>query len=448
MKKIFNNQNGIGIAEIMVLASITAIFLYGAMQFVFKTQEIGLKNIKTIQAESIIESGNETFLQAYRYEEISYYYQLRDAECINGRPFADAILNGHGCGKSDLVIEAFKTPPSIAGDTSLIYSYATKCNIRDTSSDCINKSNPIKVIEIGTSNQEQRISGHSFEYYIYNYTPSTQLLEFIVKLSKYNDNKIIGSPTKSMIGIYSSLRNTINIESTGVVTQVNPEPENRCPGNTWATYFIYDHTSSRCISFGQMGASTGLLFYKKRYFGLRPASGEIIDLLAAATGKPYMVNEDGKTASAEEPVFPSYKKEYLLNFSDLSLVDDQVFGLRGDGESVTLFGLNFETSDESEALIPICKLGKLGWSQNFEGLLALSWNDKILNKVEGETATFYAKTSSGSLLTIFVWVDSSITSDTTPYQCYVFKNQNLQQIEFTRTYGIDRVSDELPYITY
>jgi hypothetical protein len=65
-------------------------------------------------------------------------------------------------------------------------------------------------------------------------------------------------------------------------------------------------------------------------------------------------------------------------------------------------------------------------------------------------AYFFLKSDAGDLFTAVVHKkkNTAATPSETDFDCFVFKDLNLQQVEYKRTLGFDRTSDSKPYFIY
>lgn len=176
-------------------------------------------------------------------------------------------------------------------------------------------------------------------------------------------------------------------------------------------------------------------------------------MFASSTNKSsYLVSEDGKLGA--DTVFPKYNKADLINVDDITLVDDQLFYVRFLGTSAEIGLLDLAANPNH--MVQVCPLGQMGWAQSYAGIAALSWSDKLNPPAENKRlAIFFLKTDGGDLLT------AAVSSSTTypaakvngvdfpkNYRCTVFKDQNLQAVEYKRTLGFDRTADSKPYFIY
>jgi hypothetical protein len=441
-------------------------------------------------------SGVETMLAMYRLAEISYNSAMNNCPSGTGRAFLRALKEGHGCTDAGMgTINVFGNADA-AGITdvsnSFSYMIPSGCRIdRDTPLTCGTTQLPVKLATIGiqrtgvTAAQaaRQKLDGASFEFVLNAVIPANQIVEFVADVTpaKYTGDAASNPGTKFRRGfaIRGSLPFTAHIEADGRVTQDAPDPISRCPIEPWQTARIYNPGNRTCESFVQLGGGTGLAFYQGRYFGFRPADGQVIDMLTAsqASASSYLVEENGTVGGV--PVFPQYRKDMLRNADDITTVGSQIYYVGGQVREGHIGTLTFSNLANpvpplspapppgTPLLIPICRIGRLNWGQSFVGLASLDWGEQIIPSDAADAAvprtrlaTFFLKSATGDLLTAVVRSAegplpaspscAAFTAFSRTYWscCTVFKDADLQQIEYHRTWGFDRTSAIKPYFLY
>jgi hypothetical protein len=428
---ISRNRNGNVIAAVLALIGVTGIAVVLSQLSLIRGTVVFQKIRSTRQAANL-ESGIETLLLAYRMEEIRYIRAIAAIpSCATARPFYEALSEGSGCpGATNIRLFSSANSDTILPDAADFYSFgAVGCSIAPNSSDCASGSQSL----VTMSGPTQGIDGTNFEFSLVNVDPKKQLLEWL------SISSVAGAkPLKVSFAIRASLTNSVHVEGDGRVTQENPDPSSICKGSPWATYFLFDDSLKRCTSFVELGSGTGLGFYGDRYFGFRPADGSVIDMSAVSSGATsYFVEEDGKLGGVS--LFPTHSRTLLMNADDLTTVSDQLYYVAGVGDNAHI-GLHKGASN-----LRVCELGAQGWAQSYVGIGALSWSEPLAlspTSTAPSMATFFLKTDGGDFLTAVVIDTAGILS------CYVFKDSNLQPVEYRRTLGFDRAGLSKPYYVY
>ncbi|MEK6705847.1 MAG: hypothetical protein AABZ06_08660, partial [Bdellovibrionota bacterium] len=334
-----------------------------------------------------------------------------------------------------------------------VYTYpaGSGCDISATTSSCsglIQKP----LIEVGSSDDNQKIAGNSYKIYLMAIVPEKNIVEFQSETTQNVPGGAVVTVTKNAFAIRSTLTNAAHLESDGRVTQENPDPLAKCKGNAWGDFPIFDTQETLCKNFVQLGSGTGMAYFQGRYFGFRPADGQIIDMISAsnASATSYLVGEDVKlTGGGTQEIFPKYCKDALVNVDDVTVVGKQIYFVAGQGTNAHIgfldTGIGVSCTDAS-ARKRICELGEKGWAQAYAGIASPSWSEELWPKPENvgdqSSATFFLKTDAGDFLTAVV------ISQSTGFTCAIFKDATLQQVEYKRTLGFDRAGDYKPYFAY
>ena len=147
--------------------------------------------------------------------------------------------------------------------------------------------------------------------------------------------------------------------------------------------------------------------------------------------------------------FPAHKRDELVNVDDLTTIADQVFFVSGMGLEAKIGGFLPNTG----ARVSVCDLGQRGWSQAYVGLGALSWSDPILDDVDATKspyATFFLKTDTGDFLMTIARRKKNVGALTgsADFDCFTFKDPDMQQVEYKRTLGFERTQNAKPYYIY
>jgi hypothetical protein len=433
--KILRNETG------SILMALIATAIVSGLIFVFMNwQKLSLKSIK--MAEEGVEfqmdyySAADTLFHAYKQEEQRYFKSL--SNCATVRPFIQALKEGSSC---ETEVEVFK--PGTEGSASNLYQFVGGCKIEFDESDCgSGVSQVLKIAHTAGGGSLSPFRFYSFEFYIFVIIPEKSQIEFlIVSTDETNQNRIIGDKRKRTFALVDNVRNIAHIEADGRVTEENPSPTNRCGGKAWSDLMNFNPANLNCEKFSILGGAYGLAFYKDRFFGFR-SDGQVFDLTASLTNEIIMVTEDGKREGIK--VFPPYSKEVLFNINDITVIKETIYFVHGNGGDSKISAQVANGSNFDSRLI--CDLSAMGWSQSYDGILATSRSQDLIDLVNvGNTATFYLKSSGGDLITIMAVVDPS---SSTGYTCYGYKDINLQEVEYKRTYGFDRTEENTSIYFY
>ncbi len=443
-QKSSSECGGIALIFVMVIAAVSAV-----MMLVFLTnRDTSLKASKiasrTAISASVTKSAIETFLLAWRHNELAYIKAGSGCNRLNS--FIVALREGSGCASVDITVLGIgmqSSDPFVGAGT---YDYSVSgngCKITEKSSTCSSYSS--EFLEL--TKPGQMILNHSFHFSLANIYPSSQMAEINVRIRDQNQS----TPTRMTFALRDNFVNLVHLDPVGRVVQERPDPLSRCPSNAWAPYLAY--IGGTCRTFDILGSGTGLASYKNRYFGFRSQDGTFIDLAALSSGaaaSSYIVKPNGVVDGAGK-VFVSYPDpsdpaNSLRNVDDVTLIDEQVYFVAGVSDS-TKIGVVTPSATKFE-FKTICPLGKAGWAQSNSGLAVAAWSEPLVampgDPISGTRyAKFFIKSDSGDLLTTFV-----VSDGVSNFECYTFKDPLLQQIEYRRTMGFDRSVPEKIYFLY
>ena len=390
-------------------------------------------------------SGIELVLFAYRNSELRYVKALGDASCDSGKPFLEALKRGSGCAAAP-DITVFTTPDEGVDDN--LYQLGSGCVVSSGGSTC-NAGN-LEIMAADMPGEVRAIATEpTTKYYLTSVNPEKEVVEFAAVTSTKNNRK-----AKFAFAIRGSLVNAAHLEVDGRVTQENPDPLAKCQGAAWATFLVFDPGTRRCRDYAQLGSGTGLAYYRGRYFGFRPFDGQFIDLERAgdATSTSYLIGPTGEVVDGADTVigprlFVGHDRDMLINVDDVTTVGDQLYYVADSSSAAHIGGLKPKTGGGYDR-VRVCELGTMGWGQAYEGIAALGRSEPLFasagDGLTSRIATFFLKTSGGDLLNAIVWQEAAGQ----PYRCFVMKDQNLQQVEYKRTYGFDRTDMSKPYYQY
>jgi hypothetical protein len=427
------------LATVIITGAILAI-----LHFKDRFASDGFKRIDSIKVPINVRSGIEIMIAAFRQAEVEYIKEVSmDLQCVSANTFIDAIVNGTNCvggiSPNHAPIDIFDDATA-PGVVAKIYHYGSPCSIKKTSG-CVTATQHPEVVRIGVpglfTTDSDRIGGLEFSFSLIKVDTIKKALTIRAVVRKPDKAKRVFE-----IEFRDSNSNMAHMDADGKVRQSNPNPNDFCKDPDpqkrlpYSELTLFDESNYVCKSIGQLGGGTGLTYYHGRYFAFRPADGQVFDLKEASDpASPYLqVSEAGFIGSTQ--VFPPYSKEALFNAEDTTIIEDQIYYVRGQSNNAAIYAL-VDPSDLNNHSVKVCDLGSQGWGQAYVGLASKAWSDRLLPLVSNsdpKIATFYLKTFSGDLLTALVW---SVTATT--FQCIVLKDSAIQQDENKRTYGFDKV---------
>lgn len=405
-----------------------------------RTIRSGFSNnrLRDDMAQTQLATGIETMVLAYRLAEVNYVRSVKD--CSSAKPFIRALKEGSGCDTSSYV-SVFTSSGDDPGEADGLYSYpGPGCVITQSSSSCANAGRRV-LLRIDGALSRGLANRTKYEFQLISADPAQQALHMLAVVTPSSPG---ARSFNNEFAIRPSLPNTAHVESAdNRITQQSPDPLSKCKGKPWNTLEVFDPGSSSCAQFGQLGGGYGLAFYQGAYFGLRPDDGQVVDILAVGSNfspSTYMVPEDGMMGGRS--VFPPHQRALLMNADDITVSGNEVALVGGLGEAASIDLL----TDNGTSRTTICPLGTLGWAQAYAGIAAMSWNEPLSPPpATGATfrlAAFALKTMTGDFL------NATVIASGGSYECVVFKDSSLQEVEYKRTLGFDRTDDRLPYYIY
>ena len=428
--------------------------LFGALSLVVVMVLVGIRTFRTQFtnrklrddiAQTQLASGIESMVLAYRFAEVKYIQAV--ADCGTARPFLRALKEGSGCASAPPV--AVFTGGDAGTDDRLYQFPSEGCTITPTSSTCANPNRRL-IMRIGgpnpqdANNPSDRLNKVSYDIHMIAPEPNKQILQMLAVVKPEKGSRSVGFNNE--IAIRTMMPNLAHMElSDGRVTQEHPDPLSKCPGGPWMNFSVYDPVSRTCRPFGTLGGGTGLSYYERRYFGLRPMDGQVVDVLALQSGisSSYMVDENGNIGG--QSVFPRHSRSLLVNVDDITVSGNQIQLVSGVGPGAHI-GLIGTDGGGTPSRINICPLGTKGWAQSYSGIAGMSWNDPLypLPTAPGDfrLGLFALKTDGGDLL------NAAVIATSGGYDCAVFKDSTLQVVEYKRSGGFDRTNDTLPYYIF
>jgi hypothetical protein len=439
MSPSLRDQRGSITLGVIAISLVSALILYlmsGKQRIIDSASTTMRDSTQLIEFNSAV----ETLVQAFTEAEIKYFSALSKAGCENPQSFISALKYGSKCSQPTNGLKVFFTQPKES-----FYQFVKSCTISQFETECdgqemSDNTSPILIASVNRNDTNKGIgviTQNSIDFYLFSLAPHKGFIEFIGIINGVGPGGKKYTPVKRTFAIRTLVSNFAHLEVDGRVTQENPGPLARCHGAPWTPLNIFNPDKLECLPFEQLGGGTGLAFYKGRYFGFRPMDGQIIDMFAATinTGS-YLVEETG--AIAGKAIFPPYSKEDLINVDDITTIGDSIYFVSGLGEHAHIGYLVTDPPPVKREII--CELGEMGWAQGYTGIAAHSKSQNVQDLTQHAVATFYLKTDNGDFLIAYVVVDP--TDTTGARKCYVIKDSELQQIEYTRTLGFERAEDE------
>ena len=439
-----SSEKGSAILGVLMVSALFAVLIGIFLTYRDQSLRSARHASRAAVTTSLTKSAIETFLLAWRQNEIEYY--RKSAGCDSLRSFIGALRDGSGCatasatllGKGMETVDAFDGPET--------YSYTTSapgCRILPASSTCSNYDDDFLSMELAT----QQLHKHGFRFSLGKMYPSSQVIEINVTVTNEQENVT----TKMTFALRDNFVNLVHLEPTGRITQERPDPLSRCPTDAWTTYLVF--LTGSCRGFELLGSGTGIASYNNRYFGFRSQDGRFVDMAALTGGgspSSYIVKPDG-TVDGLGKVFvpypdPADPATSLRNVDDVTLIDEQIYYVAHLGTSAHL-GVAAPKNGGFE-LRKVCGIGDEGWAQAYAGLAVAAWSEPLVRTasdvlVGTRYAKFFLKTDAGDLLTTIVESASEGV-----YKCMTFKDAGIQHVEYRRTMGFDRSVPEKIYFLY
>lgn len=433
-----SNQRG-NIVMSLMLMGVLGLIVSAVLVIINDQIHEAKRQRQSSQHRLTLSSAIETFMVAVRFAEAKYMIEAR--HCDDARLFLRALAEGHRCTKLGAKKISVFTVSDLAGlspEERSLFSYANGWQINEDSP----ADGPLtrKVITINM----ERIHVDFF----YNNTFTTKdRAEFNAVL--YVNGERTASNRFSLFT--SDSPNRMHLDSGDLkIVQQYPVANDPCRNQMWSKYRQY--TGVSCDDIANLGGGTGVAYYRGDFFGLRANDGQIVNFRNLNSGS-YMVAENGSLAG--QKVFPAYDKEALTNVDDIEIVgedqgEDQIVSVHGGGENTVISYL--ETS--TKTLVPICKLGQMGWSHGISGIAGTTGNHSLIfdpSSSSASVSTFLLKTDSGKILYVLVKsiADSGELSGLEPeflithtsgrrFICVSFPDTYEQDIENSRTLGLTR----------
>lgn len=433
-----SNQRG-NIVLSLILVGVLGLIVSAVVSIINDQTREAIRQRQSSQHRLTLSSAIETFMLAVRFAEAKYMIEAR--HCDDARLFLRALSDGHHCTSLEEKKILVFTEADLNGLTPEehgLFSYASGWEINKDSS----AQGPLTRKVLTVSMDRVQVD------FFYNSTFTTKDRAEFNAVLYYNGERT----ANSRFSLFTSdSPNRMHLDSGDLkIVQQYPAANDACRNQMWSRFRQY--TGSACEEMANLGGGTGVAYYRGDFFGLRSDDGQVVNF-RSLSGNSYLVAENGTLAGVK--VFPTYNKEALTNVDDIEILgedqgEDQIIAVSGQGENTQLSYLDMKT----KSLVPICKLGQMGWSQGFSGLAGTTGNHSLIlnsNNPSASVSTFLLKSDAGRLL--YVLVKSVATSSELTglepeflvthnngrkFICTGFPDTYEQDIENTRTLGLTR----------
>ncbi len=446
----FSSEKG---ASLLVVLMVVMLISIGSAVMLFLREEsikMTLMGQRTTTTLSLAKSGVDTFLLAWKAIEADYFTQMSGCGVANG--LISAMAMGNGCvGRTVTVLRA-GTVDSLAGTATYNYRAGSPgCTISPGTSNCSTYNQVFLEMGVALPSQTSELGRYRFEFSLLHVLPGSHVAEFRLTLTGPD-----GSIARYDFVLQDVAQSVVHLEGSGRLTLEKADPFSLCPASAWGDFRVWNVGLQNCDNFDNPASGTGLASYKGRYFGFRPESGQVVDLLAAESGgapSSYMVAPNG-TVSGLGQVFVRYPDPTdpvftLANADDIALIDQQIYYVRGGPGDVDLRMVNFISGAWIDT--KLCDLGALGWSQSVAGLASMAWNDPIQREpgnplsdaMLNRSSVFFLKTDAGDLISVRIQSPAAGV-----YNCQVYMDPSMQVPEYSRTLGFEGSSTLAKYFIY
>ncbi|MEK2644693.1 hypothetical protein [Bdellovibrio sp. BCCA] len=423
----------------LILVGVLGIIVSAVAALINDQIKEAVRQRQSSQHRLALSSAIETFMVAVRFAEAKYMIETR--HCDDARLFLRALAEGHHCsqlGGKKLTTFTVDDLSGLTLEERSLFTYGEDWEIQEASP----AQGPMTRKVMSVSMDRMQV-----DFFYNNTFTSKDRAEFNAVL--YNNGERIANNRFSLFT--SDSPNRMHLDSGDLkIVQQYPTANDACRNQMWSKYRQYSGTS--CDEVANLGGGTGVAFYRGDFFGLRANDGQIVNF-RNLNGSSYLVAENGSLNGVK--VFPEYNKEAFTNVDDIEILgedagEDQLIAVHGGGEGTVISYLNTTT----KSLIPICKLGQMGWAQGFSGIAGTIGSHSLIldsSNPSASVSTFLLKSDSGKLL--YVLIKSVATSEDLTglepeflvtqtngrkFICTGFPDTYEQDIENTRTLGLTR----------
>lgn len=422
----------------LILVGVLGIIVSAVISLINDQIKEAVRQRQSSQHRLTLSSAIETFMVAVRFAESKYMIETR--HCDQAHLFLRALAEGHHCAKlagKEITVFADTDLSGLTVEERGLFTYGESWRVQENSP----AQGPLtrKVMSVN-------IDRVQVDFFYNNTFSAKDRAEFDAVL--YVNGERAANNRFSLFT--SDSPNRMHLDSGDLkIVQQYPTANDPCRNQMWSKFRQYSGTS--CDDVANLGGGTGVAYYRGDFFGLRANDGQIVNF-RNLDSQSYLVAENGTINGVK--VFPAYSKDALVNVDDIEILgedqgDDQLIAVDGEGEDITISYLDMST----ESLVPICKLGQIGWAQGVSGIAGTTGNHSLIldgSNPSASVSTFLLKSDSGRLFYILVKsVPSSenlagiepeflVTHGSRKFICTGFPDIYEQDIENTRTLGLTR----------
>ena len=448
----------------LVIATMISIMSFFLFKLSTEKEIAQRKAVRFDQLSNDMQSAIDSFIAIFRQAEASYVNFVTNSSCAVAKPFYIALASGSGCGSVD---HASFSPTQVSasgparGNWACIIGSSSAQSSMDSAA-CLDPKIERQPL-IHFSDPAHQIGGRTFEFWLESVAPREKEIVFRVRSRRALPN---GNTEKEERTIYFSpmFGSLAHIDHSSRVIRDRNDPVHPCGANAWDLVRILQN--GNCVDFGFLAGGTSIAYYKGNFFGLHRDSGRILLLDPSRTGDLRIDPRTGRLgSSAGELVLFPYStfhpstQDLLRGIDDFTITDHEIFYTKAAENQPMRLNIISSRNNGTLAHTPLCDLSAMGWGQSFEGIAATSTSTRIfkasggLAPIDSPPVILGLKNSNGALAYIalkrFSPGDPRPVGSISPFvNCYAFYSEEEQQVEFKRTYGIDRVGDEKPYYAF
>lgn len=448
----------------LVIATMISVLSFFLFKLSTEKEIAQRKAVRFDQLSNDMQSAIDSFIAIFRQAESSYVNFVTSSSCPVAKPFYIALANGSGC--TTAAHPSFD-PTQVADSGPARANWACIIGNSSALSSADNATCLDPKVErqplIHFSDPAHQIGGRTFEFWLESVSPREKEIVFRVRSRRSLPN---GSTEREERTVYFSpmFGSLAHIDHSSRVIRDRNDPVHPCGANAWDLARILQN--GNCVDFGFLAGGTAIAYYKGNFFGLHRDSGRILLLDPSRTGDLRIDPRTGRLGDANgEPVLFPYStfhpstQDLLRGIDDFTITDREIFYTKSAENQPMYLNIISSRNNGTLANTRLCNLSEMGWGQSFDGIAATSTSTRIftasggLAPVNTPPVILGLKNSNGALVYIalkrFSPGGPRPVGSISPFvNCYAFYSEEEQQIEFKRTFGIDRVGDEKPYYAF
>ncbi len=427
------------------------------------------KAIRFDQLSNDMQSAVDTFVAIFRQAESNYVSFITSTSCSVAKPFYIALTKGSGCSGLDhstfVPSEVASGGPAQSSWSCVIGTASSR--VADQTVECLDPKIERPAL-IRLTDPTHQIGGRSFEFWIESVRPQEKEIVFRVRAQRTLPN---GTTEKEERTIYFSpmFGSLAHIDHSSRVIRDRSDPIHPCGAKAWDLVRVL--TQGQCLDFGFLAGGTALAYFKGNFFGLHRDSGTILLLDPSRTSDPRVDPQTGRLVGAapgDPPVLFPYStfhpstQDLLRGIDDFTITNREIYYAKTAENQPVLLRVISSRTNGTLASPSLCDLSAMGWGQSFEGIAATSATARLFTDTGGwapistPPVIIGLKNINGALVYIAI-KRVNLAPDATrpagsmsgvPVNCYAFYSEEEQQVDFKRTFGIDRVGDAKPYYAF